>query len=147
MDLAGAAGIGTDPELYALKEAGRRMSGVLNQAIVDNGLAATGRWLAFRLDDGGSPDHGTIYDSRPDAMRRNWLTPCHFEQLRPMSYGPDECAMTLHYARAMWSAGQGRDPDAPAPIMPVRREVARSHIRKMQARANRTRARSRYSRR
>ena len=138
MDLAGAVSIGTDPELYALREAGARMADVLNAVVIANGIAATGRWLAFRLEDGTSDK--VIYDTRADAVRFQ-RAPCWFEQLRPCGYSADECAMTLQYARALYAASWR--PDDPAPIMPVRREDAIAKRRQLNGRARRARRHNR----
>jgi hypothetical protein len=124
LDFSGAMTIGTDPELHALKSAGARMADTLNAAIIANARTATGRWLAFALEDGSSDK--VIYDTRLDAITHHQNKPgaMWFEQLRPAGYSADECAMTLQYARAMYSAGWRNDPAYPAPIMPVRREDA-----------------------
>lgn len=143
MDFAGAETIGTDPELYALREAGARISDVLNQAIIDGGLKNIGRWHAFRLEDGTGD--GTTYDTYADAVAHQ-SRPCLFEPLRPSSYSPDEAAMMLHYARAAYGAGWRNDPGYPAPIRPVRAEDAARKVHLMEARARRTRARSRFRR-
>lgn len=137
MDISGAVGLGTDPELYALKEAGRRAAGVLNDTVIDNGLAATGRWMAFRLDDGSSDK--VIYDTRDDAIRHQ-SQPAHYEQLKPHGYGADEMAMTLHYARSMHAAGWRPETGDPAPILPVRREDAASKAGQMNRHARHTAA-------
>jgi hypothetical protein len=137
VDLAGAVGLGTDPELYALKECGKRAADVLNNAVIDNGLAATGRWMAFRLDDGSSDK--VIYDTRDDAIRHQ-LQPAHYEQLKPHGYSPDVMAMTLHYARAMHSAGLRPHRGDPAPILPVRREDAAHKAGQMNRHARRSAA-------
>jgi len=143
MDFAGALTIGTDPELYALKEAGRRISDVLNQKLTDGGLTPVGRWLAFRLDDGSSDK--VLYDTYGAAVEHQ-LAPCMYEPLRPVSYSADEAAMMLHYARAAYSAGWRTDPSYPAPIAPVRREDAGQKVALLEARARRVRARSRFRR-
>jgi hypothetical protein len=130
LDLAGAATIGRDSELYALKEAGKRMADSLNLRIIVDGLAVTGRWMAFALADGRS-DH-VLYDTRADAIRHQFHeTLAHYEMLRPRSYSADVCAMTLHYARAAYDAGWRPEPDAPAPIMPVRREDQAQKLRQL----------------
>ena len=138
MDLAGALLLGGgDLELQALKDAGARMCDVANAAVIANGLQATGRWMAFTLEDGRSD--GVIYDTRAEAMRFA-RQPCHYEQLAPRGYGPDECAMTLAYARALHAAMGPADLDMPAPILPVRLED-REHKRRQLARHAQRRAR------
>jgi hypothetical protein len=122
LDLAGALSLGTDPELHALKAAGARMADALNAAVVAKNCF--GRWMAFRLDDGSSPDRRTLYDTRAAAIshqrhREAWT---HFEQVRPASYSADECALTLQYARALYASGYRPATDVPAPIAPVRLE-------------------------
>lgn len=121
MDIAGAAQISPDSELYALKEAGKRMADSLNLRLIVDGPAVTGRWMAFALADGRSDN--VLYDTRADAIRHQFHeTLAHYEQMRPKSWSADECAMTLHYARAAYDAGWRPEPEAPAPIMPVRLE-------------------------
>jgi hypothetical protein len=121
LDIAGAAQISPDSELYALKEAGKRMADSLNLRLIVDGPAVTGRWMAFALADGRSDN--VLYDTRADAIRHQFHeTLAHYEQMRPKSWSADECAMTLHYARAAYDAGWRPEPEAPAPIMPVRLE-------------------------
>jgi hypothetical protein len=77
--------------------------------------------MAFALADGRSDN--VLYDTRADAIRHQFHeTLAHYEQMRPKSWSADECAMTLHYARAAYDAGWRPEPEAPAPIMPVRLE-------------------------
>jgi hypothetical protein len=121
-----------DSELYALKEAGKRMADTLNLAIVAYNRAATGRWMAFRLADGTSDQ--VVYDSRDDAIAHQLHESlCWYEQLRPAGYSADECALTLAYARAMYAAGWRPLAGAPAPILPVRTEDARAKYRQLRA--------------
>lgn len=121
MDIAGAVTISRDSELYALKEAGKRMSDVLNLALIANGPGVTGKWMAFALADGRSDN--VVYDTRADAIRHQFHeTLAHYEQMRPKGWSADECAMTLHYARAAYDAGWRPSRLDPAPIMPVRLE-------------------------
>jgi hypothetical protein len=134
LDFAGAATLGTDPELHALKSAGARMADVLNAAVIANGLAATGRWMAFALGDGSSDK--IIYDTRADAIIHA-KRPCHFEQLRPRGFGDDECAMTLAYARSLHAAMGPASLDMPAPILPVRLEDRARKRRQLERHAQR----------
>jgi hypothetical protein len=134
LDFAGALLLGGDPELLELKDAGARMADVANAAVIANGLQATGRWLAFRLEDGRSD--GVIYDTRPDAITHA-KAPCHYEQLRPRGYGTDECAMTLAYARALHASMGAADLDMPAPILPVRLEDRAAKRRQLARHAQR----------
>lgn len=132
MDLRGAQTLGLgDPELYALKECGKRMSDALNARVVFGGLAAFGRWMAFSLEDGSS--NGTLYDSREDAIRamRNASVNHWFEAIRPSSYSADECALLIQYARAAYSAGWRPDVQYPTPIAPVRIEDAHRKYRQL----------------
>lgn len=138
MRLSGAATLGTDPELYALKEAGKRMADALNAKVVFGGLGTFGRWMTFRLDDGSS--NGTLYDSVTDAIARVPSVAAYwFEQVRPSSYSADECALTLRYARAAYDAGWRPDVQYPTPIMPVRLEDAHKKIRQLDRHARRRR--------
>jgi hypothetical protein len=121
LDIAGAVQISPDSELYALKEAGKRMADILNLRLIVDGPAVTGRWMAFALADGRGDS--VLYDTRAEAIRHQFHeTLAHYEQMRPKSWSADECAMTLHYARAAYDAGWRPEPEAPAPIMPVRLE-------------------------
>lgn len=131
MDTEGAAEISRDSELYALKEAGKRMADALNLALVAGGIAVTGRWMAFSLADGRSDN--VLYDTRDDAIRHQFHeTLAHYEQMRPRSWSADECAMTLQYARAAYGAGWRPEREAPAPIMPVRNEDKARKLRQLQ---------------
>jgi hypothetical protein len=130
LDIAGAVSIGTDAELYALKEAGKRMSEALNLRLIFDGPGVTGRWMAFALADGRSDN--VLYDTRSDAIRHQFHeTFAHYEQMRPKSWSADECAMTLQYARAAYDAGWRPEPDAPAPIKPVRLEDQAQQLRRL----------------
>lgn len=136
MDFAGAATLGTDPELYALKECGKRMADVLNGQIAFGKVTNFGRWMAFDLEDGSSD--GTVYDTRDDAIAHaRHSTTSHYEMLRPASYSADECALTLAYARALYESGWRPESGRPAPIMPVRREDAKAKIRQLHRHARR----------
>jgi hypothetical protein len=132
MDLAGAISIGTDPELNALKDAGKRMSDTLNAQLIFNGMSGTFRWMAFKLEDGSSD--GKVYDTRADAIKhQKYEAQCWYEQLMPSGsgYSPDVCAMTLQYARVAYDAGFRPSIDVPTTIQPVRRESARAMTRAM----------------
>lgn len=136
MDLSGAATIGTDPELRALRDAGSRMSDALNAQVVFGGIGCFGRWMAFALADGSSD--GTLYDSRADAIsHQKHEQLAWYEPVRPTGYSPDECALTLAYARAAYDSGWRADVDYPAPIMPVRIEDARTKVRQLRRHARR----------
>lgn len=133
MDVSGAAPVHRDSELYALREAGKRMADALNLHVVAG--QATGRWLAISLADGRSD--GTVYDTRDDAIRHQFHeTQCWYEVLKPRSYSADECALTLMYARAAYDAGWRNPAGAPAPILPVRIEdlVSKSALLRAHAR-------------
>lgn len=136
MDIAGAATIGRDSELHALKEAGKRMSDILNLALICHGPGVTGRWMAFKLADGSGDN--VLYDTRPDAIRHQFHeTTAHYEQMRPKGWSADECALTLMYARAAYDAGWRPEADAPAPILPVRLEDTAHKMRQLRRRARR----------
>lgn len=136
MDIAGAATIGRDSELYALKEAGKRMSDILNLALVCHGPAITGRWMAFALADGSGDN--VVYDTRADAIRHQFHeTLAHYEQMRPKGWSPDECALTLLYARSAYDAGWRPSQQDPAPILPVRLEDKTLKLRQLRRRARR----------
>jgi len=136
VDIAGAVSIGRDSELYALKEAGKRMSDILNLALVIHGPAITGRWMAFKLADGSGDN--VVYDTRADAISHQFHeTLAHYEQMRPKGWSADECAMTLHYARAAYDAGWRPEREAPAPIMPVRLEDKAQKTRQLRRRTRR----------
>jgi hypothetical protein len=128
LGISGAAVISRDSELYALQEAGKRMADALNLQLIVNGIAVTGRWMAFALADGSSDN--VLYDTRADAIRhQRHQTLAHYEQMRPKSWSDGECAFSLHYARAAYDAGWRPEPEAPAPIMPVRNEDKASNLR------------------
>lgn len=130
MDITGAAEISRDSELYALREAGKRMSDALNLRLAVDGIAVTGRWMAFSLADGKSDN--VLYDTRDDAIRHQFHeTLAHYEQMRPKSWSVGECAMTLQYARAAYDAGWRPERQAPAPIMPVRLEDKAQKMRRL----------------
>lgn len=136
MDIAGAATIGRDSELYALKEAGKRMADILNLALIAHGPAVTGKWMAFTLADGRGDS--VVYDTRPDAIRHQFHeTLAHYEQMRPKGWSADECALTLMYARAAYNAGWRPSAEDPAPIMPVRNEDRALKLRQLRRHARR----------
>jgi hypothetical protein len=130
LDVLGAVTIGRDSELYALKEAGKRMADVLNLALIAHGPSITGKWMAFALADGRSDN--TVYDTRPDAIRHQFHeTLAHYEQMRPKGWSADECALTLQYARAAYDAGWRPSAIDPAPILPVRLEDKALKLRQL----------------
>jgi hypothetical protein len=134
LQVFGAAPVHKDSALYALKEAGKRMAGTLNLHLA---AGVTRGFAAFRLTDGTSD--GTVYDCRADAIRHQLHeTLCWYESLRPRSFGADECALTLAYARAAYDAGWRNPADAPAPIKPVRLEdfVAKTRQLRRHARSH-----------
>jgi hypothetical protein len=141
LDLAGAITLGLgDPELYALKEAGKRMSDTLNAKVVfgQGGVACYGKWMAFSLED-GSGGLATLYDTRAAAIKAMSNKPGRywFESVRPTSYSADECALLIQYARAAYSSGWRPDVDYPAPIAPVRIEDAHRKFRQLRRNARR----------
>jgi hypothetical protein len=130
VDIAGAVSIGRDSELYALREAGKRMSDILNLALVCHGPAVTGRWMAFKLADGSGDN--VVYDTRADAIRHQFHeTTAWYEQMRPKGWSADECALTLLYARAAYDAGWRPERETPAPILPVRLEDKAHKMRQL----------------
>jgi hypothetical protein len=136
LDLSGALLVGDDPELYALKEAGKRMAGILNAQVCFGKGLQFGRVMAFALADGSGD--GTVYDTYHDAMAHQaHERECHYEILRPASYSADECALTLAYARAFYDAGGRPDPQYPMPIAPVRLEDRTAKLRQMRRHARR----------
>jgi hypothetical protein len=136
MDVTGAVSIGRDSELYALKEAGKRMADILNLALIAYGPVITGRWMAFALADGRGDS--VVYDTRDDAIAHQFHeTLAHYEQMRPKGWSADECALTLMYARAAYDAGWRPERETPAPIMPVRLEDTAQKLRRLRRHARR----------
>jgi len=134
LQVFGAAPVHKDSELYALKEAGKRMADALNLHIV---AGVTRGWVAVKLADGRADP--TVYDTRDDAIRHQLHeTLCWYEPLRPRSFSADECALTIAYARAAYDRGWRNPAGAPAPIKPVRIEdfIGKARQLRRHARSN-----------
>lgn len=110
----------------ACGDAARRMSAAVTLAAMNGGA---GRWLAVRLQDGGS-DH-VIYDRRSDAMRHQ-LSPEHstYVLIPPDGMTTGQADRVLRWWRECYSAGlRAVDPRNDFPSMPLTRPDGRRQIR------------------
>jgi hypothetical protein len=97
------------------------MSDEVNMHVQVLGEGASGKWVAIRLEDGGS-DH-QLYDTRRDAIRhQRYERECCYVCVPPfgtmMGVREAESFLVLH--RSMYQAGYRlEDPADPAPIHPL----------------------------
>src|SRR6478736_2666867 len=107
---------------YHDREASKRMADwiALHQAVLSRDEILRCRFVAIRLSDGGSD--GTVYDSRPDAMRHQLdANRCAYVQIPLARWGPQTCDSLLFYARRAYDAGYRPDPEHQL-IIPTRIE-------------------------
>lgn len=92
-------------------DAARRCSDAVNLALIGQAGAA-GRWMAFRLSDGGT-DH-VLYDSKAAAVRHQLHeTLCAYLKIPPTGVSPRLAEVFLRFNRQLYDAGMRMtDPDA-----------------------------------
>jgi hypothetical protein len=92
----------------------KRMSDATMLHWVANGWDSTKYWVAFKMEDGRSPDNNTLYDSKRDAVRHQldeFL--CLYVRLHPGGFNVCEMEATLKYHRQAYLNGfRLPDPDA-----------------------------------
>lgn len=102
-------------------DAARRMSDLISLAITAQGFGVFGKWMAFRLSDGGGD--GVTYDRKADAVRHQlheFL--CCYVKVPPTGMTPRQCQNFLHFNRQLYDAGMRvSDPDR-AVVMPMNPE-------------------------
>lgn len=78
-----------------------------------------GRWVAIRMSDGGWD--GTLYDSRPDAIRHQFYEQfCCYVMVPPSGMTPKEADAFISYNRNLYDAGfRMPDPEIEVPLMPL----------------------------
>lgn len=107
-------------------DAARRMASAVTLAAMNGGA---GRWLAVRLQDGGS-DH-VLYDRRSDAMAHQ-ISPEHalYLLIPPDGMTTGQADRVLGFWRDVYSAGhRAVDPTDNFPSMPLTRPDGRRQIR------------------
>lgn len=90
---------------------------------------SVGRWVAIRLQDGGSDQ--ALYDSRDDAIAHQ-LRPeyCTYVLVPPGGMAAHEAEALLDYWRKLSAAGvRDDDPKTPMPLMPLTAADRRRQIR------------------
>jgi hypothetical protein len=97
------------------------MADEVNMHVHALGEAASGRWVAIRLSDGGSD--GVMYDTRPQAITHQFHEKqCCYVRIPPFGQlmNPREAESYLVLHRSMYDAGYRlQDPQDPAPIKPL----------------------------
>lgn len=115
-------------------DAARRISDAVQLHLLADAEGNSGRWLAFRLDD-GTPDP-TLYDSRSDLIRSKGLFAKHWGALKilPMGIPYREAESYLKTSREIADnpnlAWKATDADSPISttdqmLMPMNREAYR----------------------
>lgn len=89
----------------------RRMSGIVTLAMLANGREIAGRWMAFRLSDGGSDEK--IYDKKADAVRfQLHEQQCAYVCLTPDGMSPRSADNFLRFNEGLYKVGwRLQDPD------------------------------------
>jgi hypothetical protein len=107
---------------FGFSDSAKRMADAVNFHLLVEGFAATGRWVAIRLSDGGSD--GTLYDRRCDAVRHQLDERlCTYVQVPGNTMTPREADAVLRFSRFAYDSGYRiTSPEDPEPIMPVRHE-------------------------
>lgn len=97
-----------NPELQALRDAGKRLSERVTLHIIGAGQDAYGQWVAARLTDGGAADE-VLYPTRRDAIRHNPDAHCYV-LIPPGGMQIFEAMIYLQFNRALYENGM-RMPD------------------------------------
>lgn len=107
-------------------DAARSMAAAVTLAAMNGGA---GRWLAIRLQDGGS-DH-VVYDSRSDAMRHQVSSEhATYVLIPPDGMSTGQADRVLGFWRDCYSAGlRATDPRDDFPSMPLTRPAGLQQIR------------------
>lgn len=107
-------------------DAGKRISTLVNNMVAFRGWdELQDGYMAFKLEDGDSPDHCTLYDSYESALAHTDETRCAYFCFRQAMGGisPHDAEIWLMYNRAVVAAGVPRRvPDArrrEAPVLPI----------------------------
>jgi hypothetical protein len=113
--------MGSFANVFGFSDEARRMADEVNLHVAALGHAASRKWVAIRLSDGGSD--GVLYDTRRDAIvHQVHEKQCCYVRLPPfgqtMNYREAESYLTFH--RSIYDAGYRlQDPDDPQPIKPL----------------------------
>jgi hypothetical protein len=92
-------------------DAAKRISGAVNVHVVGAPWDAVGKWMAFRLSDGGSDN--VLYGTKADAVRfQLHETQCFYLNLTPDGITEDNALRLLHYNRQAKAAGYDLSTDA-----------------------------------
>lgn len=106
---------------FGFSDSARRMADNVNIHIAALGEAASGKWVAIRLSDGGSD--GVLYDTRTQAITHQvHEKQCLYVRIPPFgdTMTPREAQAFLNLQRSLYDAGYRlQDPDDPAPINPL----------------------------
>lgn len=110
LDLAIFAACRTHPEGHS--DSARRMADEVNLHYAAIGWDAIGKWVAIRLEDGGS-DH-TLYDTRRDAVRHQFREEkCAYIRIQRDQIGVCEAQIMLTFHRQAYDNGfRLVDPDS-----------------------------------
>lgn len=107
-------------------DAGKRISALVNNMVAFRGWDELNNgYMAFRLEDGNSPDHCTLYDNYEDALKHTDETQCAYFCFRQAMGGisPHDAEIWLMYNRAAVASGVPRRvPDVrrrEVPVLPI----------------------------
>ena len=111
----------SDRNAFGFSDAARRMADEINLHVAALGEAASRKWVAIRLSDGGSD--GVLYDTRPDAITHQLHERlCCYVRLPPFGQmmTVSEAESFLTFNRSIYDAGYRlQDPDEPQMIKPL----------------------------
>jgi hypothetical protein len=116
-----------DMETAVYSDAAKRVADEMTMHAV---LGQHGKWCAFRLSDGSSPDHAA-YDSRADAVRhqKSDADRCMYLQIAEMP--ADHAEQVLDFWRKAHDAGlRGTDPEVLMPLTAQDRKRQITALRK-----------------
>lgn len=125
------------PHCIVVTDAGKRMSTLINNMVAFRGWDELNNgYMAFKLEDGDSPDHCTLYDCYEDALKHTDETRCLYFCFRMAMGGanPRDCEILLTYNR--WAVAAGvprRVPDVrrkEVPVMPMLSTTAYDQLRR-----------------
>lgn len=94
---------------YRLDDIARKVSDRHNEILSDLRWAACGKWMAFRLSDGG--DDGNLYDTRERAIYHQLHeTQCVYICIQPTGLVPRSAAIFIRNMRELYQRGSRRLP-------------------------------------
>lgn len=93
-----------DRDLGSADDFAKRAFDVMNMHVLGKGEEAWGKWVAFRLSDGGSDNH--LYDTREQAIHfQLHPTQCCYLMIPPTGFTLKEIRRFLEISRTLYDKG------------------------------------------